>query len=311
MGAAIVGCGAALAPDLVRNEDLAARLDTSDAWIRSRTGIAERRTGGTTTSLATAAARAALDHAELRADQIDVLVLATCTPDVRLPSTAALVQAELGTGGAAFDLHAACAGFVHALVVAAGLLATGAGHALVIGAETMSTLIDPTDRDTAVLFGDGAGAVVLAAGQEPGGLLAHVLGNEGSGQHLITAPLGGTLAMEGREVFRRAVRLTVDASRQALDAAGLAPHDVDLVVPHQANHRILEAAADRLGIPGDRWVSVVEHTGNTSAASIPMALATAVAEGRLGDGDTVLLVGFGAGMSWGGAVLRWQDRWSR
>lgn len=308
MGATIVGCGAALAPVVVTNDDLAGRLDTSDAWIRDRTGIAERRVGGTTTGLAVGAARAALAHAGCDPASVDALVLATCSPDARLPSTAALVQAEVGTGGTAFDLHAACAGFVHGLVVGAGLLATGAHRVLIVGAETMSRLVDGEDRNTAVLFGDGAGAVVLEAVGGPGGLLAHALGNDPTGRHLITAPSDGPLTMEGREVFRRAVRATVDASERALAAAGLGADDVDLVVPHQANRRILEAAAGRLGIPMARWMCIVEHTGNTSAASIPMALAAAVEQGRLAEGQVVLLVGFGSGMSWGSALVRWSGR---
>ena len=307
MTGTITGWGAALPPTTVTNAELAARLDTSDRWIAERTGIRERRVGGTTAGLAAAAGRRALTCAGVAPGHLDALVLATTTPDVAVPATAAAVQADLGATGAAVDVNAACSGFVYALVLAFGLVATGARRVLVVGAETLSRIVDPDDRDTAVLFADGAGAVVVEAADGPGALLAHELGNDPTGRHLITAPLGGTLAMDGREVFRRAVRLVADAGARTLDAAGLDVDDVALVVPHQANVRILDAAADRLGIPRDRWVDVVHRTGNTSAASVPLALAAAADDGRLHPGDRLLLVGFGAGMSWACAALRWDQ----
>lgn len=306
MSIVIRGCGAADAPQVITNDDLAARLDTSDAWIRERTGIGARRVGASTTELAVDAGARALEAAGWDPDSIDVVVVATCSADLHLPATAALVQGELGITGAAFDLNAACAGFVYAFVVVDGMLAPGR-RALVIGSETMSRMIDWDDRNTAVLFGDGAGAVAVEQCDE-GGLLAHVLGNDPGGKHLIVAPTGGTLTMEGREVFRRAVRVTVDATRAVLAQAGASPDDIAVVVAHQANQRILDAAADRLGIPADRWISIVESTGNTSAASVPMALAEAAGAGRLHHGDLVVLVGFGAGMSWAAALLRWDEK---
>lgn len=304
-GATIVGWGSALPEQVVTNHDLAARLDTSDEWVRERTGIEERRVGTSTTALAVDAGRAALERAEADPASVGAVVVATCTPDATMPATACEVQAALGGTGAALDVNAACAGFVHALVLAAGLTALGTDRVLVIGAETMSRIVDPDDRNTAVLFGDGAGAVVVDRA-ERSDLLAHVLGNDPDGRHLITAPSGGPLAMEGREVFRRAVRVVVDSGEEAIRRAGLLAADVDLVVPHQANRRILDAAADRLDIPSERWVSIVEHTGNTSAASVPLALAEAAGSGRLRPGDRVLLVGFGAGMSWGATLVRWR-----
>ena len=305
MRATITGWGAALPPATVTNADLAARLDTTEGWIAERTGIRERRVGGTTAGLAEAAARRALAGAGVPAADLDAVVLATTTPDAAVPATAAEVQARLGAGGAALDLNAACSGFVYALVVAFGLVAAGSERVLVVGAETLSRLVDWDDRDTAVLFADGAGAVVVEASDGPGALLAHELGNDPTGRHLITAPLGGHLAMDGREVFRRAVRLVADAGARTLDAAGLGPDDVDLVVPHQANVRILDAAAERLGIPRERWADGLATTGNTSAASIPNAPADAADGGPLAAGATVLLVGFGSGMSWECAALRW------
>jgi 3-oxoacyl-[acyl-carrier-protein] synthase-3 len=306
MSIVVRGCGAADASRVITNHDLAQRLDTSDAWIRERTGIGARRIGDSTTALAVDAGARALEHAGWAPDTVDVVVVATCSADLHLPATAALVQGELGITGAAFDLNAACAGFVYAFVVVDGMLAPGQ-RALVIGAETMSRMIDWDDRNTAVLFGDGAGAVAVEQSDE-GGLLTHVLGNDPAGKHLIVAPTGGKLTMEGREVFRRAVRVTVDATRAVLNQAGASPDDVAVVVAHQANQRILDAAAERLAIPADRWISIVESTGNTSAASVPMALAEAAAAGRLGHGDLVVLVGFGAGMSWAAALLRWDEK---
>jgi len=303
----IAGWGTALPPRVVTNRHLEAFLDTSDAWITERTGIRRRRVGGTTAELAAEAGRIAIAHAGLHPSDIDLVLLATTTPDRAVPATASEVQDRLGVRGGACDLNAACSGFVYGLVHAHGLLALGLRRVLVVGAETMSRIIDGTDRQTAVLFGDGAGAVVLEARDAPPTLLGWDLGSEGSAAGLLSAEIGGMLRMDGPEVFRRAVRTTVGSARVALERAGVRAEDLALVVPHQANLRIITAICERLGIPLERAATVLESTGNTSAASIPMALAAAADNGRLVDGDLVLLAGFGAGMSWASAVLRWLD----
>ena len=304
-GAVITGWGSALPDTVVTNADLESRLDTTDAWIVERSGIRERRFGGSVSSLAIDAGRRALERAGVAPAEVGLLVLATATPDLAVPATSAAVHQALGLSGGAFDLNAACAGFVYALVAAHGMLrSTGAELALVIGADCLSRITDPTDRATAVLFADGAAAVVLRAG-DPDGLLSVDLGVDGSAYDLLTCPHGGTIAMEGKEVFRRAVRVTVDSASCALARAGLVPDDVALFVPHQANLRIIEATVTRLGIPMDRVAVVVDRTGNTSSASVPLALADAADAGRVRPGDTVLLAGFGAGMTWASAVLRW------
>ncbi|HUO47760.1 MAG TPA: beta-ketoacyl-ACP synthase III [Acidimicrobiales bacterium] len=302
---AVVGWGTALPPTVVTNADLEARLDTSDEWIVERSGIRERRVGGTVGTLAVDAARAALARAGIGAAEVDLLVLATTTPDETVPATSAAVHHALGLRCGAFDLNAACSGFVYGLAVANGAVATGARRVLVVGADCLSGITDPDDRGTAVLFADGAGAVVLEAAEHDDVLLAFDLGIDGSGHDILTCAHGGTIHMEGREVFRRAVRVTVDSATEALERAKLSPADVDLFVPHQANLRIIEAAAARLGIPMEKAAIVLDRTGNTSSASIPLALAEAADAGRLAPGDIVLLSGFGAGMSWASAVLRW------
>ncbi|MBI2704096.1 MAG: ketoacyl-ACP synthase III [Actinobacteria bacterium] len=304
-GGLITGWGAALPDKVVTNEDLVATLDTTEDWIVERTGIRERRVGGTTAGLAVEAGQRALDTAGLSPTDIELLILCTTTPDMAIPSTASLVQDELGTPGGAVDLNAACSGFVYGLVAAHGHVALGYERILLIGAETMSRVTDWDDRNTAVLFGDGAGAVVLEATGGVDGLLGFDLGSDGSARHLLEADIGGFMRMEGREVFRRAVRAVVDTANRAMQRAGVTIADLALVVPHQANIRIIESAARRLGISMDRTVNVLETTGNTSAASIPMGLVHAVESGRLHGGDLVLLVGFGAGMSWAAAVIRW------
>jgi 3-oxoacyl-[acyl-carrier-protein] synthase-3 len=304
-GAAITGWGTALPPTVVTNDEIAARIDSSDEWIVERTGIRERRIGGTTSGLAVEAARRALARAGREPSEIDLLVLATTTPDQRVPATSAVVQHTLGLRCGAFDLNAACAGFVYALVVAHGLVAMGTDRVLLVGAETLSGITDPYDRGSAFLFADGAGAVVLEATADEGQLLGWDLGCDGSAQPILHCDHGGTIYMEGREVFRRAVRATVDSAAAALERAKVAAADIALFVPHQANLRIMEAAAVRLGIPTERMAVVLDRTGNTSAASIPLALAEAVENGRVQPGDLVLLAGFGAGMTWASAVLRW------
>jgi len=304
-GAVITGWGSAVPDKIVTNDDLSARLDTSDAWIAERTGIRERRIGGTTSGLAVAAGRRALEAAGRGAHEIDLLVLATTTPDAIVPGTSATVQHELGVAGGAFDLNAACSGFVYALVAAHGLVMAGADRILVIGSETLSKITDWDDRTLAVLVGDGAGAVVLERCEGPGQLLGWDLGADGSLRHLLKCDLGGYLYMNGKEIFRHAVRAVVESSTAALARAGLTAADVDLFVPHQANARIITAASQRLGIPDDRCVVTIDRYGNTSSASIPLALCDALDAGRLARGATVLLSGFGGGMTWASAVLRW------
>ena len=304
-GAVITGWGSALPGTVVTNADLEARLDTTDAWIVERSGIRERRVGGTVRSLATEAGRAALARAGLAGSDVDLLVLATCTPDLAVPATSAAVHQALGLAGGAFDLNAACAGFVYGLVAAHGALRSGAARrVLLVGADCLSRITDPDDRGTAVLFADGAAAVVLEASDEDA-LLSVDMGIGGDAHDLLTCPHGGYLHMEGREVFRRAVRATVESASCALERAKLTPADVALFVPHQANLRIIEAVADRLDIPMDKVAVVLDRTGNTSSASVPLALAGAADAGRLAPGDNVLMSGFGAGMAWASVVIRW------
>jgi 3-oxoacyl-[acyl-carrier-protein] synthase-3 len=324
--AAIVGYGTALPDRVVTNADLESRLDTSDAWIVERTGIRERRVAtadDTTASLAVTAGRDAVKHAGLDPGAVDLLVLATATPEQPIPHTGAFVGEGIGLGCGSFDLGAGCAGFVYALVAGASMLtAGGLDHVLVIGAETLSRIVDPEDRATGILFGDAAAAVVLGAaeGTDGPGLLAWDLGCDGSATALLEIPAGGSrrptsadtvaagqhyLQMAGQEVFRRAVRAVVDSALAALDRAGVAPAAVDWFVPHQANARIIAAAGGRLGIPEDRTIVNIDRYGNTSAASVPLALAEAADDGRLRPGDLVLLSGFGAGMTWASALLRW------
>jgi 3-oxoacyl-[acyl-carrier-protein] synthase-3 len=304
-GAVITGWGIAVPDKVVTNDDLSASLDTSDAWIAERTGIRERHIGGTTSELAIGAGRQALERAGRDASEIDLLVLATTTPDAVVPGTSATVQDALGVAGGAFDLNAACSGFVYGLVAAHGMVLAGARRVLVIGAETLSRITDWDDRSVAVLVGDGAGAVVLEATEGPGELLAWDLGADGSLRHLLKCDTGGYLYMNGKEIFRHAVRAVVESSTAALGRAGLTPGDVDVFVPHQANARIITAASDRLGIPAERCVVTIDRYGNTSSASIPLALADALDTGRLQPGGLVLMSGFGGGMTWASAVLRW------
>jgi 3-oxoacyl-[acyl-carrier-protein] synthase-3 len=304
-GGIVSGWGIAVPDKVVTNDDLSVTMDTSDAWIQERTGIRERRIGSTTSQLAIEAGRAALEKAGRGADEIDGVVLATTTPDQLVPGTSATVQDALGIKGGAFDLNAACSGFVYALVAAHGMLAIGAERLLVIGSETLSRITDWDDRSVAVLVGDGAGAVVLEAVDGPGQLLSWTLGADGSLRHLLKCDHGGFLYMDGKEIFRKAVRVVVESAEQAISEAGLTPDDIDLMVPHQANLRIITAAAQRLGIPDEKAVVVIDRYGNTSSASIPLALADALDTGRLREGHHVLLTGFGGGMTWASAVLRW------
>jgi 3-oxoacyl-[acyl-carrier-protein] synthase-3 len=304
-GAVITGWGTALPPKTLTNHDLEQFLDTTDEWIVERTGIRERHVGGTTAGLSIEAGRSALAMAGLQPDDIDALVLATTTPDRTVPATSSTVQVELGLSCGAFDINAACSGWVYALVNAHGLIAMGAEKVLLIGTDSLSRITDWDDRNTAILFADGSGAAVLEAVDGPGQLLAWDLDADGSAERLLYAEVGGYLHMDGKEVFRRAVRIMVDSATKSIEHAGIDVDDIALVVPHQANTRIISAACKRLGIPMERASVVLERTGNTSSASTPLALADALDRGRVADGDLVLFVGFGAGMTAASAVVRW------
>lgn len=321
----VVGWGKYVPEAVLTNGDLARLVDTSDEWIESRTGIHKRHIAAqseSTSTLATRAARAALEVAGIRPAQVDLIIVATITPDFLFPATACAVQDALGaTNAGAFDLSAGCSGFVYALAVGAGLIQAGIyRNVLVIGAETLSRIVDWSDRSTCVLFGDGAGAVLLQGSDTPGGVLSVVLGADGSGGDLLWMPAGGSrhpashhtvaermhfLQMKGREVFRFAVQQIPQATRQVLREAGLELHEVKLIVPHQANQRIIEAAARALGVPIEKFFTNVEEYGNTSAASIPIALVEALEKGLVQRGDVIVCVGFGAGLTWAAAAIRW------
>lgn len=324
MGLRIAGLGHATGSRVIANTDLESTMDTTAAWIEERTGITERHVcaaGETCSTLAAEAGREALERAGV--SDVDLTIVATCTPDHLTPATAAYAQHDLGLSGGAMDINVACSGFVYGLAVADGLLGAGTmDRILLAGAESFSPLIDWTDRGTAILFADGAGAAVLEAVEGRGDLVAVDLGNDGALAELIQIRLGSRtpptpetvadgvqfLRMNGREVFRAAVRVVVESSRRCLEKAGMGPGDVDLFVPHQANERIIAAAAERLGMPPERtFVNVGSH-GNTSAATIPLALYEALGAGRLQPGDRVLLCGFGSGMSWASAVVEWSLR---
>lgn len=322
---AVAGLGAYLPDRVVDNHELADRLDTSDAWIRTRTGIGQRHVAApdeATSDLALEAARRALADADVPASELATIVVATCTPDHLLPATAPLVATALGVDVAAFDVNAACSGFVYGLRVAGALAATAPGPVLLVGAETLTRIVDPADRATAILFGDGAAAVVLVADAQAS-LGPFDLGSDGSDPSVLWASATGTrtpatpervaagehhLTMRGGDVYRHAVVRMAASAANVLAAAGLGVDDVDLLVGHQANVRILTAVAARLEVPLDRLHLTVEQHGNTSAASVPLALADARAAGRLHDGDRVLLTAFGAGLTWGSTLLTWRDR---
>lgn len=304
-GAVITGWGSSLPPKVLTNADLESMMDTNDDWIVERTGIRERRVGGTTAGLSIESGRQALEMSGVDPDDIDALILATTTPDRTVPATSATVQAELGLSCGAFDINAACSGWVYGLVNAHGLIAMGAEKVLVIGTDTLARIVDWEDRNTAILFADGSGAVVLEAVDGPGQLLGWDLDADGKAERLLYAEVGGYIHMDGKEVFRRAVRIMADSAQKSLAHAGVSTDDIALVVPHQANTRIISAACKRLGIEYERAAVVLERTGNTSAASIPLALVDALDKGRVSDGDLVLFVGFGAGMTAASAVVRW------
>lgn len=313
------GTGSALPERIVTNAELAERVDTSDAWIFERTGIRQRHIaaeGETTGTLAVEAARRALEAAGLTPDAIGLIIVATATPDRTFPATATTVQRALGSGGGiAFDMQAVCSGFVYALAAADALLRTGAArHALVIGAETFSRILDWEDRTTCVLFGDGAGAIVLEAvevAEDGPGILTTSLHADGAHEDLLYVDGGpsstgtvGKLRMQGREVFRHAVTNLAEVLGTVLDRAGMDADDVDWIVPHQANARILDATARKLGIPPERVVVTVDRHANTSAASVPLALDAAMRDGRIKPGDLVVLEAMGGGFTWGAALMR-------
>jgi 3-oxoacyl-[acyl-carrier-protein] synthase III len=323
--AAITGWGLSVPEHVLTNADLERMVNTSDEWITTRTGIRERRIvgeGESTSTLATEAGRRALAQAGLAPNAIDLIILATCTPDRPFPATACTVQANLGIPGvAAFDLAAACSGFVYGLNVSTSMIRSGAArNVLFIAADVFTHYINWNDRNTCVLFGDGAGAVVLQPSDEPYGQLACVLGASGKDEDLMAVDAGGTrlpatpelleqgrqyVYMNGREIFKLAVRGMGDSSLQALAASGLTTGDVALVVPHQANARIIEATAKRLEVPMERVFMNLDRYGNTSAATIPIALVEAAQQGRITAGDHILLTAFGGGLTWASAVIRW------
>ncbi|HSS10032.1 MAG TPA: beta-ketoacyl-ACP synthase III [Acidimicrobiales bacterium] len=325
-GSAIIGWATALPDTVVTNQDLASVLSTTDQWIQDRTGIKERRVAagpfapvpadpqvlisppmgvGTTAALGAEAGRKAIESAGLQPRDIDLLILCTTTADQTVPATSSALSAILGLHCGAFDLNAACSGFVYGMVAASAFIGAGFDSILVVGSETLSRITDWDDRSTAVLFGDGAGAVVIEAVPGEGSLLGWDLGVDGKLQPILYADLGGPMIMEGKEVFRRAVRAVVESAETAMERAKVGPDEIALFVPHQANGRIIEAICSRVGIPIEKAAMVLDRTGNTSSASIPLALVDAISAGRVADGDLILLSGFGAGMTWASAVWRW------
>ena len=318
MHSRIIGTGSYLPEKVLTNDDLARTIDTSDEWIRSRTGIGSRHVaaeGQLASDLALPASRKAIDAAGIGAGDIDLVIVATTTPDMIFPSTACILQTKLGISGCpAFDVQAVCSGFVYALTVADLFIRSGqAKRALVVGAEVYSRILDWSERGTCVLFGDGAGAVVLAASEQPG-ILATKLHADGSYKDMLCVPgsvnggkVSGTpfVHMDGGAVFKFAVRVFEEGAIEVLNAAGLTVADLDWFVPHQANIRIMEATARKLGLPKEKLIATVHHHGNTSAASIPLALDEAVVDGRIRKGQTLLLEAVGGGFTWGAAVLRW------
>jgi len=304
-GARFIGWGTSLGHRVVTNDDLTSSMDTNDEWIRERTGIHRRHVGGSTAELSTISGKAALDMAGIDPKSIDALILATTTPDRTVPATSATVQNALGLACGAFDVNAACSGFVYGLVVAHGLIGVGAERIMVIGTDTLSRIVDWTDRNTAPLFADGSGAAIIESTKGHGQLLGWDIDADGSAEEILFAEVGSTIQMNGKEVFRRAVRIMVDSAQKSMAAAGVTTEEISIVVPHQANIRIISAACDRLGISMDKASISIHETGNTSSASIPLALFGDFGQVKPKDGDIVLLVGFGAGMTAASAILRW------
>lgn len=319
----LIGWGKYLPEKVLTNAEIAQMVETTDEWIAARTGIRERRIAAedeSTATMALSASREALETADLNPADLDLIIVATASPDHIFPATACLVQDALGAVNAgAFDLSAACSGWIYGLSMAAQAIATGSiDHALVIGAETMSRMVNWEDRETCILFGDGAGAVVLGPSESPGGVLSTVLGADGSGGDVLSVPAGGsrmpaspetvnnhlhTIHMDGRKVFRFATRVMRQAATEAVEKAGLTMDDIALLIPHQANSRIIQSAARGLKMPAERVFVNLDRYGNTSGASIPIALCEALEEGRVEPGDRLVTVGFGAGLTWGAAVI--------
>ena len=305
MGVRFKGWGIAVPDRIVTNDELSKTLDTSDEWITERTGIRERRICGSSKSIGVLAVHRAMDDAGVTAVDIDFLVLSTTTPDRIAPATAPMIANELGLTCPAMDVNAACSGFMYAVRTAYGLLETGNKRILVIGAEHLSRWVDWSDRNMAVLLADGAGATVLEYDANQTDLMSFCLGADGAAADLLTCEHGGFFQMNGREIFRRAVRVVVDSSEKAMATAGITADDLSLVIPHQANIRIIQAATQRLGIEMERAVVVLDRYGNTSSASIPLAFDDARKNGRIKPGEYALLTGFGAGLTWASAVVRW------
>lgn len=321
----ITGWGMAVPEKILTNDDIAQFVETSDEWIKEMTGIRERRIANpeeTTGMLATQAALKAMEVANVRPTDIDMIIVATSSPEHLFPATACLVQDKIGaTNCGAFDILAACSGFIYGLDIASQAIKSGSiKTALVIGAETLSRLVNWRDRTTCILFGDGAGAFVLQASEEPGGVLSSMLRSDGSGGDLLSIPAGGShipasphsvgnglhfIQMNGREVFRFATRVMAKATEQVVEAAGLTVEDIHLIVPHQANYRIIEAAAKGLKLPIEKFVINLDRYGNTSTASIPIAVCEAIEKGRIQREDRIVIVGFGAGLTWGAAAIQW------
>jgi 3-oxoacyl-[acyl-carrier-protein] synthase-3 len=325
MGVGILGLGIYVPEKILTNKDLEKMVDTSDEWIVERTGIRERRVvdpAMATSDLATRAAEKALAEAKVSPDEIDLIIVATATPDMFFPSTACLVQANLkAANAAAFDLAAGCSGFMYGMNTGAQFIKTGLyKKVLVVGAETLTRIMDYTDRNTCVLFGDGAGAVVLGACQPGCGIIGFHLGADGTGGDLLKLPAGGSrlpasaetvanrqhyVYMNGNEVFKFAVKVMGESAFKALENAGVTPADVDILIPHQANIRIIQSAAKRLKLPMEKVIVNIDRYGNTSSASIPIALREAIDDGRIKDGDVIVAVGFGAGLTWASCVIKW------
>ena len=305
MGVRFTGWGIGLPENIVTNDDLSKTLDTSDEWITERTGIRERRIGSSTRELGVLAATEAMKSAGVSPSDIDVLILATTTPERMAPATAPMIANDLGMSCMAMDLNAACSGFMYGVRTAQGLLETGAKRILLIGAEHLSGWVDWSDRNTAVLLGDGGGAAVLEYDENVNEILSFVLGSDGASADILTAPHEGFFYMDGPEVFRRAVRVVVDSAEKAMALAGVSAEQISLVVPHQANIRIIQAVCQRLGIDMERAVITLDRYGNTSSASIPLAYYDALKNGRVKSGEYALMTGFGAGMTWASAVMKW------